>query len=492
MRTRKARWADFALVTGLGIAGLWAAPARAFDTGHHFDLTRSALQEEGFTGTAVKVAQLQNWLVDYYSSQPTAKLQGDLEKLHFDNLYSTAQINNAWGHLARNAHGAIQDAARQNDKLRALTLLGATLHAVQDFYTHSNWVETHLGTGESYRTETFFDNPPGKDVDLYTGYYPNNPKPAAGRKPHGEYSNGLNHDSYVRPHWDEAYIFAYVASLQWAAALRNWAEEANPGFWAGVQAFSGDTAQDRTDLDRDLNAAYRISQWVALKGAQGHWKGKGSGSLAQFGAFAAAWMVARDSVFVKEFKQRRSYAPLLAGLLGNDALRGGAQISVPEGEPPAIPRAQFDNRAVIVRTTKVEEMPVDFFETKIDTGGKADFYAKISISGQSFVEAMQTDRATVEPMWTSIGFISSDAPIAITYQLWDEDGGLAGGDDHCDIHPAKEKRDVTFQFNPATHQCTGDVSGIHDNQTSAATLEGTKPDKNRARVRFFVTARALQ
>ena len=107
--------------------------ARAFDTGHHSDLTRSALQDEAFGGKAVEVAQLQNWLVDYYSIQPTGNARKELEKLHFDNLYSTAQIRNYWGHLSRNTRSAIQNAARAKDRLRALTLVGASLHAVAGF-----------------------------------------------------------------------------------------------------------------------------------------------------------------------------------------------------------------------------------------------------------------------------------------------------------------------------------------------------------------------
>lgn len=54
-------------VVGLGICVstvVGSASARAFDTGHHSDLTRSALQEEGFGETAIQVGQMENWLVD--------------------------------------------------------------------------------------------------------------------------------------------------------------------------------------------------------------------------------------------------------------------------------------------------------------------------------------------------------------------------------------------------------------------------------------------
>ncbi|HEY5074992.1 MAG TPA: hypothetical protein VII34_09880, partial [Pyrinomonadaceae bacterium] len=45
----------------------------AFDTGSHFDLPRSVLAERGFGDTAIKIAQVENWLTDYYSSTPSAR-----------------------------------------------------------------------------------------------------------------------------------------------------------------------------------------------------------------------------------------------------------------------------------------------------------------------------------------------------------------------------------------------------------------------------------
>ena len=54
----------------------------AFDTGPHFDLTGSVLTERGFGETAIKIAQVENWLTDYYSASPTSRggARDDLEK----------------------------------------------------------------------------------------------------------------------------------------------------------------------------------------------------------------------------------------------------------------------------------------------------------------------------------------------------------------------------------------------------------------------------
>jgi hypothetical protein len=141
---------------------LLAKPAFAFDTGHHSDLTKEALQDQGFGETAIQTVQVQNWLVDYFSSSPTSSIEGDVAKLHFDNLFTTEQIRNYWGRLTVNTRSAVQQAAREKDTLKLLTILGISLHAVQDFYSHSNWVETHpRSTSGPYRPETWFDSPQG-------------------------------------------------------------------------------------------------------------------------------------------------------------------------------------------------------------------------------------------------------------------------------------------------------------------------------------------
>ena len=467
--------------------------ARAFDTGHHSDLTRSALQDEAFGGKAVEVAQLQNWLVDYYTIQPTGNARKELEKLHFDNLYSTAQIRNYWGHLSRNTRSAIQNAARAKDRLRALTLVGASLHAVQDFYTHSNWVETHpRKPGGSYRTETWFSNPPSDDMLLYTGYYPNENKPDSAHEPHGGYGTGLNHDSYGSKRWDEAYVFAYVASRQWVAAMRSWSDAIDKSFWPSVQTYLVvNIGNQQAHLKRDLNAAYRISEWIGIDGNDGHWKGKGSGSAAEHIAFNVEWADQWDSVFVEEFKNKRSHAPLVAGLIGNDKLRAGELIETPSGSQPAVPIAEYKKRAVIVATTKVEELQVGLTESRIDIGNNPDFFAKISIGGQNFIEAMQLDKASFEPKWTSIYFVTSSSPLTINYELWDEDSGTSGGDDPIDINPVAGRTVLNFKFNPATRLCAGDVEGIYDSSSNTYSSEGATPDADRARVRFYVTSRAL-
>jgi hypothetical protein len=458
--------------------------AFAFDTGHHYDLTWQVMRDEGFSDTALETAQVENWLVDYYSSSPTGVLSFGINNLHFDNLHSTEQVSNYWGRLAVSTKAAIQQAARENDALKGLTVLGISLHTVQDFYSHSNWVETHPAAGNAYRTDTWFDTYNRGD-NLHTGAYPclKPGEPEA----HGDYYAGLNKDSYVRPGWEQAYIFAYAASRQWSNALHLWIDEVNPGYWASLQQYSVSTS-DRAALRRDLDATYRLSEWAeghvedCLADADGHWKGNGSGSQGELLQFAVGWVASADSIFVKKFQD--TYFDIAVELTGS---------APPTSSVPDVPHVPLRKRAVNVRTTQVwEKDDVGFFESKIDPSGKADFYAKLWVADQPFVEAMQIDRAQVAPAWTSLRILADDVPqVAVHYELWDEDGNALGNDDHCDINPIRGKSNLDFTFDVGTHSLSGDLSGVHDSPRILARTEGRKSDSDRAGVELYVTERLL-
>ena len=117
--------------------------ASAFDTGHHFDLTGAALREEGFGATSIQAVQVANWLTDYYAANPLSRgaVRTDLNRLHFDNLYGTDEVARYWARLLANAREIALDAARSDDPVTMLAMTGLLLHAVQDFDSHSSWVD---------------------------------------------------------------------------------------------------------------------------------------------------------------------------------------------------------------------------------------------------------------------------------------------------------------------------------------------------------------
>lgn len=220
--------------------------------------------------TAIRVAQVENWLVDYYSASPTAF--GDVEsaaaKLHSDNLFSSAAVKNYWDRYATNARNAFQQAARANDPRKVLALLGMSLHTVQDFYSHANWAELQRPpAGIDYATLTWFDAAPAQREGVKTGKASTNSDTS--QLPHGGYTTGMNHDSYVRPNWEQAYVFAYSGERQWVNQVRLWVNEINPAVWQGATELSLE-GNYLSRLNSDYNAMYRISEWVKSGSESGH------------------------------------------------------------------------------------------------------------------------------------------------------------------------------------------------------------------------------
>jgi len=470
-----------ALVSMVVFCG-WSSFATGFDTGHHHDLTASAMRSLGFQEHAIKVAQLENWLVDYYSNQPAVGLHHDLEKLHFDNLLTKDRIAAYWAHLRVNARQAFQDATTQGDSMKVVALLGMSLHAVQDFYTHSNWVEEHLLPSNEFLTDSYFDNPAvASHATLRTGQYPNQNPPSP--TDHGDgtpSSPGMNHDSYARARWEQSHVFAFCASRQWIQAASEWVKGVSGGdtVWQNALTLSFSSSQ-LSQLNTDLHAAYRISEWAP----GGHWKGPGSAHLAEFGPFLASWQASHDSVFVDHFKVNKWHKLLTDRLEENGP---------PTGSLPVMPTLSHPFFSVSVRTLLVEELPVGTFESRIDTGANADFYAKVRINGQWFTESMQLDKKSVQPHWSSMAFVpTSLADVSIRYELWDEDGGIAGDDDRCDIYHKPGERSLELTMNLASETLSGDLSGVHSSVGTAIETAGATPDKDRAKVQLVFSKRNL-
>src|SRR5262249_17843016 len=135
--------------------------ASAFDTAPHFDMTYDVLRSEGFSPTAIQTVQSANFFVDFYefmgsdelrkrTIHPTTNCRAQLEDIlrkgdaqHFDDLDSNRAVAEKWDTMldATKSTAKAKENLAKPDILGLLALLGMSLHNVQDFYTHSNWVE---------------------------------------------------------------------------------------------------------------------------------------------------------------------------------------------------------------------------------------------------------------------------------------------------------------------------------------------------------------
>ncbi len=422
----------------LGLAACLLAPgaASAFDTGPHFDMTRDVLTSEGFGDAAVRTVQVNNWFVDLYENEgqnpysghsawwkealvfsygarehwPQALLDAS-ERSHFDSSeggYRTAaSLQTEWNRLRRATYEAVTRARRTNDPLLALTALGISTHQIQDFYTHSNWVEPRSsGPGWATRglggTPTWFDVPQSTRLAEGTGLYTAGSVP--GGRTHGTWkgeAGAMAKDWPGSRYYAEAHIAAYYGTRQWVQAVRSWI--ADEAFWQRVRSFgvSGSLADQ---LAHDVRAATEISFY------SGHWQGQGE----PFGATAPGPGGSVDDVAVAVTRYFRGRGKTtfrstweqtilrLAAKCGQalpsstlsctgrpageyplvrDA--SGRFVEVPLGsEPPHSGRLQAATQFARLEITSLKGLGAG------DIGpDEADFYTRATIGGQPFLSA---------------------------------------------------------------------------------------------------------
>lgn len=283
-----------------------AAPASAFDAGPHSDMTRDAMTSEGFGAAAADVGVVENWFVDYYWNAKENPFSGHAawyletlanakvftieywdpkiikgtNRMHFDSsigpdLRTPQGIDREWQRMLKITRDLLADARRFRSPLMVLAIVGTSLHTVQDFYAHTNWVETagELGstdgpgwTDAGFGTApTWFDiaKPVRDSKQTYSGV-----KDAP--REHGKWltdtngslAGGLNKDWPGRPLYEKAYLSAYFASRQWIGALRTMLD--NEALWTSAQRLAAPAR-----LRDDLTASLDISKYA------GHWQGNG-------------------------------------------------------------------------------------------------------------------------------------------------------------------------------------------------------------------------
>ncbi len=161
---------------------------------YHQVLTERAARACGFTEQAADTLKWHADYIDSYAYNPLWWARGgvdrlkvslatydELAKLHFDDLFSTAQVEANWRRILAGTLLGLLWAKENNDVSAAQNILGVSLHAIQDFYAHSNWVDD-----PGRRNRTWFEVPPEERsrMSLWTGYYE---QPAQrGIKPHGK------------------------------------------------------------------------------------------------------------------------------------------------------------------------------------------------------------------------------------------------------------------------------------------------------------------
>jgi len=221
------------LSTLLALTALLISPAAGFDSYWHLQCSQKVGEQFGFSSDAWKIMQLGNFSPDFFgpvseyaARNPNWKqlpgltqfvasnpqVRGAAIYLHFDNLNGDFQHNSDFDYLFSHLLQATQHLLASYDKIKVdertrkvltLVTLGASLHAVQDFYSHSDWIHNdfdktdvkmvRLPSGE-LRAPTWFEfhgkhgQPDSWPFQVKSGIYP--PIPGA-RNTHTH----MNHDN---------------------------------------------------------------------------------------------------------------------------------------------------------------------------------------------------------------------------------------------------------------------------------------------------------
>jgi len=174
---------------------------------HHQELTAEAARTVGWSVNAAAELAFHSVAIDWYLYNPVWCLAGgpariraalagrrQLRALHFDDLTSIAQIRHMWRRYTRGTLAGLLWAARANDVSAARNIVGVSLHAMQDFYSHSNWIDD---PARRQRTWLTWEGA-REDLPLYTGSYEESAH--LGINCHGEI--GLTRAAFHRlPRW---------------------------------------------------------------------------------------------------------------------------------------------------------------------------------------------------------------------------------------------------------------------------------------------------
>lgn len=418
-----------ALVALALLAAAQAPPAGAFDTGAHFDMTRDALTAEGFSGDAAQVAQVNNYFIDLYENFKKNSYSGHSEGIpqrvarwifghenwprrvyessdrsHFDGtgagwpntiqLSDNAALEREWDRLRRAVYAISRQAAAEHDRLKLLTVLGASLHEVQDFYTHSVWVEPctwrdkRVGSGPGWLAKgqgevpTWFDVPPDlrRQQTLYTAGAKDAPRGHGNWKSdsNSDLATSMNKDWPGRPCFTEAYSAAYFASRQWVQAVRQWV--GNDSFWAAARGYRA-TGSAGSELRHDQAGATSMSFY------SGHWQGQGEpatadapgpgGSLDDLLLVTIRYFRAPRIGIGGKTRFRRKWETVIPRMASSDYF----DTSRPLGPVPSSRPIQQATQFVRMELFRMVEKGIGD-PTSID---RADFYARAGIAGQGFL-----------------------------------------------------------------------------------------------------------
>ncbi len=433
----------------LSCISLLAANDRVFgfESMSHVNMSRDALKLHGFGESSVKIVQITNFYNDLYEkgnedilnwfvNDELQEIIDHADKLHFDStsrLFNTLMVEREWQRMARVTSLEIQRLSAERNIPGILTVLGISLHAVQDFYSHSNWVEPKAASkmveGQAYGPgwremkiygthPTWFDIPPQVRRSRGEIYVMKHPDVTSGpqSRGHGKWNtddnksleHGLNKDSSARPYYTDAYITAFIATRQWVEAVRGWV--GSDYVWREVQRYNG---LSKSFLDEELHLGVFGLSWFA-----GGWDG--------------AMGKSEDSL-----ELGRTALKYGTHLIGHGSLHGtwvSLVKRMTNPNPPAV-NTPIANSRQFQKGLEFVKFKIHYYNVLYATGEfNLDIYSKVEIGGQrqtSFL-VRDTNKFRFTYPYRPFTFMKAtykgkkaSEPV-LTLNLWLETGNLQG------------------------------------------------------------------
>jgi hypothetical protein len=223
--------------------------AMAFDTWWHAECTRKGMVANGFSPDARLAVQVSNYITDFMAvlnmgndelekikiNKALFRSDHSYDFMHFDAIYTTADIEKNWTLILENTKMALKQFAGSSTvepgfrQIVLFNIIGASLHIIQDFYSHSNWINIYKTQGIS-TIPIWYDvaDSVRKKMKLFTGIYA---KPFKGHVSH----DSLHKDNSARLYNKEAVEAAERASVDWIKRLMTEVPELD---WGGLKSYN--------------------------------------------------------------------------------------------------------------------------------------------------------------------------------------------------------------------------------------------------------------
>ncbi|MGK2877808.1 MAG: CARDB domain-containing protein [Solirubrobacterales bacterium] len=466
-------------LTGLFALALLAASANALDTGPHGDMTESAMRDEGFNVNAATIGRSNNWFMDMYGTSGSNPYSGHAPVIneilggslgrrehwkkqltetalhsHFDSTIPNASITKGstdeWDRIRSQVYWLTKDMKSQQDPLGLLTVIGMSLHIVQDFYAHTNFTEPKgvgLFAAPGWDTLNYGLTPTWWDIprdtrdtqDIFTGTTP-------GHRVHGYFrdpaSKAMAKDwpgaNAVSPNvYTNTYMAGYFASRQWVQAIRMWLDD--EALWAKAQRY----ARYASSAKKDAKGGFYMSTYT------GHWQGQGEpwspdndGHRGYGGSLVGARQMTKWYFeHVGRTPVRKKFEALLP--LMWSILRG----RVTDEQAPVPSSLGYQSATRFVRYQVLNYKSNDLTDPGPDD---ADNYSRAKIAGQEFISPILQahDRFSFGSPYYPFTFIKPvarsatfDSPVReITVRLKTSSSRYSGTDDNIYLRISRDQR----------------------------------------------------